>query len=64
MKYHSLTAVLSLSPLWFPMKNLKFKFKKKDPTLSVIQRMIWSVIRLITMRILAPVAGRDLEQGE
>ena len=57
MKYHSLTAVLSLSLLWFPVKNLKFKFKKKDPTQSVIQRMIWCVIRWITLRILAPVAG-------
>ena len=54
--------VLCLSPLWFLMKNFKFWFKKKDPTLSVSQRMIWIVIRLITMRILALVAERDLEQ--
>ena len=52
------------SPLWFPMKNLRFKFGEKDPTLSVIQRMIWSVVRLITMRMLASVAGRDLQWGE
>ena len=30
----------------------------------MIHRMIWRVIRLITMIILAPVARRDLEQGE
>ena len=28
---------------------------------SMTWRMIWSVIRLITMRILDPVTGRDLE---
>ena len=51
------------SPLWFPMEDLKFK---NDPTLSSIQRMIWSAIRLIAMhmRIVAPIAGRDSEQRD
>ena len=40
------------------MKNLKFKLRKKDSTLSAMKRMIWSVIRLITVRILAPVNNR------
>ena len=45
------------------MKNLKFELAKRDPRLSVVQRMIWGVIGLIAVRIPAPVAGRGLEHG-
>ena len=45
------------------MKN-KFKLTKGTPRLSMVQRMIWGVIRLIAVGILAPVAARGLEQGE
>ena len=30
----------------------------------MVQRVIWGVIILIAVEILAPVAGRGLEQGE
>ena len=46
------------------MKNLKFELAKGDPRPSMVQRMIWGVIRLIAVEILAPVSGRGLEQGE
>ena len=46
------------------MRNLKFELAKGDPSPSMVQRMIWGVIRLIAVEILAPIAGRDLEQGE
>ena len=46
------------------MKNLKFELAKGDPRPSMVQRVIWGVIGLIAVEMLAPVAGRGLEQGE
>ena len=46
------------------MKNLKFKLAKRDPRLSMVQRTIWGVIRLIAVRISGLVAGRGLVHGE
>ena len=46
------------------MTNLKLELTKGDPRPSMAQRAIWGVIRLIAVEILAPVAGRGLEQGE
>ena len=37
-------------------KVLEVQVEKKNPTLSVIQRSV--------VRILAPISGRDVEQGE
>ena len=64
MKYHSFTTVLGLSPLRFLKKNLKFELAKGDSRPSMVQRMIWGVIRFIAVEILTPVAGRGIEQGE
>ena len=63
MKYR-LWQYFSPSLLRSLMKNLKFKFAKRDPRLSMVQRAIWGVIRLIAVRIPAPVAGRGLVHGE
>ena len=46
------------------MKNLKFELAKGDPRSSMIQRVIWGVIRSIAVEMLAPVSGRGLAQGE
>ena len=46
------------------MKNLKVELAKGDPGPGMVQRVIWGVIRWIAVEILAPVAGRGLEQGE
>ena len=46
------------------MKNLKFKLAKEDPGLRMVQRMVWSMIRLIAVGILAPIAGRGLGRGK
>ena len=43
---------------------MKFELAKGDPRPSMVQRMIWGVIRLIAVEILAPVSGRGLEQEE
>ena len=41
-----------------------FKFKLRDPRLSVVQRVIWGVIRSITVVILAPVLRiRRMKRG-
>ena len=53
----------SLSPLQF-LKNLKLERRKGDPRTSMVQRMTRGMARLIAVEILAPVAGRGLEQGE
>ena len=42
------------------MKNLRSKLRGRGPGLGMIWRIIWGVIRLITIRILAPIAGRDV----
>ena len=55
---------ISLSPLRFLMKNLKFKLAKRNARLSMVQRMICGVIRLMAMGMLAPVEARGLGQGE
>ena len=46
-----------VSPLRPLMKNLKFKIVKRDPRLSMVQRMIWGVIRLIAVGMPAPSQG-------
>ena len=46
------------------MKNLRSKLVKGDLRPSVVQRVIWVVIRSIAVEILAPVSGRGLEQRE
>ena len=43
------------------MKNLKLKLAKEDPTLSWFRGWFGSMISLITMRMLAPVGGRNRE---
>ena len=43
------------------MKNLRAKLRGRGPGLGMIWRIIWGVIRLITMRILAPVTERDVK---
>ena len=58
MQYYSLPLLQSL------IKNLKFKLAKRDPRLSMVQRTIWGVIRLIAVRISGPIAGRGLVHGE
>ena len=42
------------------MKDLRPKLGGRGSKLGMIWRIIWGVIRLITMRTLAPIAGRGI----
>ena len=44
-------------------EELEIQIRTGGARLSMVQRMAWGVIRLITVVILAPVTGRGLEQA-
>ena len=57
MKYHSFMAVLTTA---VSDEELEVQVCEEG---GMVQRTIWGAVRLIAVRIPAPVAGRGLEHG-